>query len=591
MPVIRSVGFDQLLRSRKRLRRELIENSTNLRPLRIAVLGGTTTNEVVDLLDLLLLSDGFEPTFYQSEYNRFYEDATLDTQKIADFKPDLVYVHTHYNNISRCPAASFTESDLEARVSEELARYKHIWESIHGIVKCQIIQNNFEHPPFPAMSNLDSVSSGGHTRFIQELNRAFAKCASADRRLLIQDINAMAAGIGLSRWFDWERWFSYKILTTPEASYALANSLSRLIGAMLGRAKKVLILDLDNTCWGGVIGDDGVDNLQIGKETPLAEAYTAFQQFCLALRNRGVLLAVCSKNDEAIARTGFEHPDSVLKLEHFSAFKANWEPKHENIKQIANELNLGLDSFVFIDDNPAERAIVQAQLPMVAVPDVGADVAQFPGIIQAGHYFEMIAVSQEDLSRADAYAANDARAAVQSKFSNYGEYLDSLGMTAEIGAFRPVYLERIAQLANKTNQFNLTTCRYTFAEVEQIANDAKFISLYGRLTDTFGDNGLISVIIGRAEEATVHVDLWIMSCRVLKRDMELAMLDALVERAKAAGAKTVRGTYLRTSKNGMVSNHYRDLGFQLDSPETDLDNSSWTLDIASYNPKNTHIKV
>ncbi|MDB4933807.1 MAG: FkbH like protein [Labilithrix sp.] len=590
MTGIRALQLEQVLRSRKRLRRELLENKA-LRPVRIAVLGGTTTNEVVDLLELLLLSDGFAPTFYQSEYNRFYEDATLDVATIAEFKPDLVYVHTHFVNVSRLPSPDFSESELEARVADEHARFKQIWESIHTTVQCQIVQNNFEHPPFATMGNLDVAAPGGHTRFVLELNRAFARSASADRRLLIQDVSSIAAGIGLSRWFDWERWYSYKILTTPEGSYALADSLASLVGAILGRSKKCLILDLDNTLWGGVIGDDGVDKLHIGKETALAEAYTAFQQYCLSLRARGVLLAVCSKNDHAIATTGFEHPDSVLKMEHFSAFKANWNPKHENIRQIAEELSLGIDSFVFVDDNPAERAIVQGQLPMVVVPDVGSDVARYAGIIQAGRYFEMATVSKEDLGRAEAYAANAARTAVQAKFENYGDYLDSLQMTAEIGAFKPVYLERITQLINKTNQFNLTTRRYTFAEIEQIANDPSYVSIYGRLTDTFGDNGLISVIIGHHVGDAIEIDLWIMSCRVLKRDMELAMLDMFVEGARSAGASVLRGRYIRTPKNGMVAEHYQTLGFEPDPPSTDPDQSSWKLVLSTYERRNRHIKV
>jgi len=301
---------------------------------------------------------------------------------------------------------------------------------------------------------------------------------------------------------------------------------------------------------------------------------------------------VCSKNEENIARSGFEHPDSILKIEHFSAFKANWNPKPDNIRAIAEELSLGLDSFVFVDDNPAERAIVRAQLPMVAVPEVGAEVAQFPSIIAAGRYFEMAGMSKEDLARADAYSANAARATAQAKFADYGEYLDSLQMTAEIGAFKPVYLERITQLINKTNQFNLTTRRYTHAEIESIAGDDKrYVTLYGRLADTFGDNGLISVIIGSVVDHHVHVDLWIMSCRVLKRDMELAMLDALVSGARSLGARELRGTYLRTPKNAMVAEHYATLGFAAASPENDAERSSWKLELDGYSPRNRHIKV
>ena len=249
-----------------------------------------------------------------------------------------------------------------------------------------------------------------------------------------------------------------------------------------------------------------------------------------------MLLAVCSKNNEEIARQGFAHPDSVLRLEHFASFKANWEPKHENLLAIAQELNLGVDSFVFVDDNPAERTIVQAQLPAVAVPDVGSEVSQFAAVIERGRYFEPISLSGEDLARAALYQTNAARSSAEAKFANYGEYLDSLEMTAEIERFRPVYMERIAQLTNKTNQFNLTTRRYTLAEMEAIARDPQYIGLYGRLADKFGDNGLISVVLGRREGSMLHLDLWLMSCRVLKRDMELAMLDALAERAQATRA-------------------------------------------------------
>jgi FkbH-like protein len=587
---LRSLPIDEILRRRKALRRRLLENSS-LRPLRLAVLGGTTTNELVDLLELLLLADGFRPEFRQSDYNRFYEDATIDVANLVEFKPDLVYVSTHFLNVSRYPSAGFTEGDLRARVSEELRRYQEMWQSIQQNLHCPVIQNNFEHPPFPPMGNLDSIAPGGHTRFICELNLAFARCAAGDRRLVVHDVNRLAAGMGHARWFDWERWYAYKILTTPEASLELASSVAGLIGAALGRAKKCLILDLDNTLWGGVIGDDGVSKLQIGKETPLGEAYTAFQRFCLSLRDRGVLLAVCSKNDPEIAKSGFDHPDSILKLSHFSSFQASWDPKPEGIAKIANELNLGMDSFVFIDDNPAERAIVRAQLPTVAVPEVGSEVAAFPGIVQSGRYFEMVALSQEDLARAEAYAANAARNESQSRFGNYGEYLDSLQMVAEIAPFKPVYLERITQLVNKSNQFNLTTRRYTLAEIEAIAADRRYVPIYGRLSDVFGDNGLVSVIIGRLEGAALEVDLWVMSCRVLKRQMEHAMLDMLVMAARSTGASKITGYYSRTPKNGMVADHYRNLGFQLVSSPDDLDHSTWELELSTYSPKTEHIRI
>jgi FkbH-like protein len=590
---LNTFSVEDLLRKRKRLRRELLETPL-LQGVKIAVLGGSTTNEVVDLLELLLLADGFAPNIYQSEYNKYYEDAVLDPKRLQTFNPDIVYIHTHYNNIQQFPPIAASESDFTVHLAAETARFRTIWSGLHETIGCQIIQNNFEHPPLPMFGNFDSVAYGGHTRFIYELNLEFAKAAQLNRKLLIQDLNAIAANVGLARWFDWDRWHSYKILTTPEGSFAIAKSLASMIGSMSGRAKKCLVLDLDNTLWGGVIGDDGVDKIQIGQGTPVAEAYAAFQGYCAALRERGILLAVCSKNDENTAKSGFSHPDSILKLEHFSSFKANWEPKHENIQAIASELNLGLDSLVFIDDNPAERAIVSAQLPAVTVPEVGAEVAHFPSIIQSGRYFETVSLSQEDLERAETYVANAARAEVQSKFANYGDYLDSLQMSAEIETFRPVYLERITQLVNKTNQFNLTTRRYTFAEIEEITSNTKYISLYGRLMDMFGDNGLISVIIGRLDDsaAVLHIDLWIMSCRVLERDMEFAMLDALVDRAKAAGIFRILGYYSRTAKNGMVADHYAKLGFDQEPVAIFKDcESSWSLDVSAYKPQNIHIQV
>ncbi len=576
-----------LLQKYRQIRRELMPNAQV--PVRIAVLGGVTTNEVVNVLELLLMASGFEPVFYQSEYNKYYEDAVLEPEKIRDFRADIVYIHTHWKNIGQLPPPDSTEEVFRSRLQTEFERFRRIWTSLHEVVGCQIIQNNFEHPPLPLLGSLDSVSFGGHTRFIYELNLEFARASQADRRLLIQDLNSLAATLGHAQWHDWSRWYAYKLLTTPEASLLIAKSLCAMIGAMLGRTRKCLVLDLDNTLWGGVIGDEGVEKLQIGQETAVAEAYSAFQQYCLSLRERGIVLAVCSKNELEVARSGFRHPDSILKLEHFAAFKANWEPKHENIKVIAEELSLGLDSFVFVDDNPAERAIVAAQLPMVLVPDVGSDPAYFAPTLQATRCFETVTLSQEDLKRAESYNANAARAAAAPKFADYGEYLDSLRMTAEIDTFRPMYIDRIAQLIGKTNQFNLTTRRYTRAEVEEIANDPSFIPLYGRLEDVFGDNGLISVIIGRCVEKTVHLDLWIMSCRVLKRDMELAMLDALVRHACDLGAERIVGYYYPTSKNAMVANHYGALGF---TPEFGAQGSGsvWALPTSGYTVKNTHIQ-
>jgi len=580
----------ELLLKRKSLRRQL-SAAEGLQPVRIAILGGSTTNEVADLLEIFLLASGIQPVFHHSEYGRYYEDAVLDPADLIAFNPAIVYLHTSYLNVQAVPPVDCSEQEFRKHVEAEIGRYRQIWESIERNLSAQIIQNNFELPPFAVLGNLDAVSLGGTSRFFLALNAEFAAAAARNPRLLVQDIHGISARIGLSRWFDWDRYFSYKILMTTEGNVAVARSLSSLVRAIYGKSRKVLVLDLDNTIWGGVIGDDGVEKIQIGRETPVAEAYTAFQEYCLSLHKRGILLAVCSKNNEEVAKQGFEHPDSVLKLEHISCFKANWEPKHENLLAIARELNLGVESFVFVDDNPAERAIVEAQIAGIAVPNIGNEVSRYAAIIEEGRYFEAISMSEEDLTRAALYRSNSERANLEVKFANYGEYLDSLEMSAEIERFKPLYLERIAQLTNKTNQFNVTTRRYTLAEMEAILRDERYIGLYGKLSDRFGDNGLISIVLGRRELDLLHLDLWLMSCRVLKRDMELAMLDVLVENARAASIATLRGYYLPTRKNGMVADHYEKLGFERDSLDPDSKSSVWTLDLQTYTPRNRHIRI
>ncbi len=583
-------SIDDLLLKRRSLKRQF-SALEGLHPVRIAVLGGSTTNEVVDLLEILLLEAGFRPTFHQAEYGRFYEDAVVDPTDLIAFAPDIVYIHTSFLNVQAVPPINATGAEFRSFVDAAVARYKRIWSAIEQNLPAQIIQNNFELPSYAVLGNMDTVSIGGASRFFLELNAEFARAAESDPRLLLQDVLRLSAQLGLDRWFDWNRYFSYKLLTTAEGSLALAQSLTSLVRAIYGKTRKVLVLDLDNTLWGGVIGDDGVDKLQIGRETAVAEAYTAFQEYCLSLQRRGVLLAVCSKNDEEVARQGLEHPDSVLRLEHISCFKANWEPKHENLLAIARELNLGVDSFVFVDDNPAERAIVQAQIPGIAVPDVGSEVSRFAAILEGERYFEPISLSQEDLARGALYQSNAVRASQQAKFADYGEYLDSLEMTAEIERFKPIYLERIAQLTNKTNQFNLTTRRYTLSEIEAIAQDSRYIALYGKLMDRFGDNGLVSIVLGRREGNVLDLDLWLMSCRVLKREMELAVLDVLAAEARESGLDTLRGYYFPTRKNSMVADHYERLGFELMPVDPVSHDTVWTLDLSAYKPRNTHIRI
>lgn len=576
-----------ILRKKHAIKKSLLLRE-NLLLKNIAILGGSTTAEIKNILELFLLNIGIKPNFYESEFNKYFEDAVFDNQQLEEFKPDIIYIHTTNKNIVSYPIMSNTVEDIEVSLQNEMLKFSRIWSSL-AKYDCAIIQNNFELPQTRLLGNLDAYDHRGSVSYVNKLNTLFAQEANARTNLYINDINYLAAQLGLSNWFDKNMWYSYKYALSYEAIPHLAKNISVIIGAIFGRLKKCMVLDLDNTCWGGVIGDDGLNGIVIGKETAIAEAYTEFQQYAKSLKERGVTLAVCSKNDINNAKEGFTHPDTVLINEDFAAFEASWDPKHSNIVKISETLNLGLDSFIFIDDNPAERQIVRSNLSMVSVPDIGDEIINFIDHVDKNHYFETVSISADDLKRSEFYQNNTKRLKQEFSFTDYGEYLTSLSMNAEIKQFTQVYLDRIAQLINKTNQFNLTTKRYTLAEVESITKEANYLTLYGKLEDKFGDNGLISIVIGRLDGEECHIDLWLMSCRVLKRDMEYAMLDKLVAQCHTAGVKKIIGYYLPTEKNKMVSMLYKDFGF--DNISSDESSSTWSMDVHTYINKNKYIKV
>jgi len=554
------IAPERIMRMRRLLKKELLAQP-NLVPTRIAILGGSTTTEVKSMLELFLLAQGIQPTFYESGYNCYAEDIQFENAALWSFKPDVVFIHTTWHNVSEFPELMEAEAEVEQRVRREAGRFESLWEKIHADLGALIIQNNFDLPRLRPLGNSEAFEPSARVNFLMRLNAEFAAYARQHSHCLINDILYLSAQAGLNAWHGHTYWYNFHMAVSPAATVSLAQNVAAIVKSVYGKSKKCLVLDLDNTLWGGVIGDDGVQNLILGRDHPVGEAFLDFQRYVKDLRRRGVILAVCSKNDEENAKEGFAHPDSILKLEDFSAFKANWNPKPANIREIAQELNVGLDSIVFVDDNPAERALVADQVPEVATPELGTDVTRFAEILESEGYFEVHKVVQDDLNRSAYYNSNAQRSSVQASFNDYGEFLASLEMTAEIAPFSPVYLERIAQLINKTNQFNLTTKRYTSAEVEVIAQDPKFMTLYGRLADRFGDNGLVSVLIGRLVSETLEIDLWLMSCRVLNREMELAMFDAVVEQCQARGILRIVGTYIPSKKNSMVSDHYLKLGF------------------------------
>ena len=589
-----------LLKKSKRIKRTLLEQTAadgtpvTFLKKRIAVLGGSTTHDIIRMLELFLLNYGIEPEFYESEYAQYWQDAMFDNEELVQFHPDLIYIHTTGRNITFFPDMEDSLQGIEDKLEAQMNHFRVMWEKLENTYHCPVIQNNFEFPFYRILGNRDSYDPHGKTAFIQRLNMEFARYAAQQEHFYIYDIQYESAAFGLDRWTDPSYWHMYKYAMSMQAIPDFAFHLSHIIKAVFGKNKKAFVLDLDNTLWGGIVGDDGPENLEIGQETSMGQVYQEFQGYLKEHKKIGVLLNVDSKNEEENALAGLQHPEGLLKPEDFIVIKANWLPKSQNLTEIASELNIGRDALVFVDDNPAEREIIRQHVPETAVPEMtdGDQVNpdQFIRILDKNAYFEVVTLSEDDKHRNEMYKANAMRKEQEESFGNYSDFLKSLEMEAVIRGFEPVYYSRIAQLTNKSNQFNLTTKRMTQAEVEQMAQDPGYITLYGKLKDKFGDNGVVSLVIGKKNGDTLELILWLMSCRVLKRDMEQAMLDTLVWQSRESGIRKLHGYYYKTAKNAMVKDFYGAMGFQKLS-EKDGD-SEWEYVIPEkYENKNLVIDV
>lgn len=579
---------DQIISSKKKLLRLLKEHESGT-PLKIAVLGGSTTSDIVKTLELFLRNRGIIPSFYESEYAQYWSDAVFGTPKLDAFKPELVFIHTCARNIEEKPTVGEDAKSVSEKLEREYARYEKMWSVLSEKFGCVIIQNNFEMPSTRLLGNREVGCAFGRIDFITRLNVKLYDFAQTHANFYIHDINYLSAAYGLERWHELRHWHLYKYAMSVSAIPEFAYSLSNIICSVMGKNKKVLALDLDNTLWGGVIGDDGQSGIEIGHETHEGQSFLALQKYIKAHKELGVLLTVCSKNDPENALDGLNHPDGVLKPSDFTLIKANWNEKSLNLEETARELNLLPESFVFADDNPVECDIVKAQVPEIMTINFENPEECIRAIDKCG-YFEVTNLSADDAKRGEMYAANAQRAAAEKKFASYDDFLASLEMSAVIGEFDPVHIPRITQLTNKSNQFNCTTKRYTQTEMETVAASPDYIRLCGRLTDKFGDNGIVSVVIGEKRGSELHIDLWLMSCRVLKRGMEYAMINRLVEEAQKAGVAEIFGYYYPTKKNAMVKELFGDFGFAKIS-EDDDGNTVWKLEVNGFSPKKIFIDI
>lgn len=580
----------QIVAQKRKIKKQLLGCDKPIIKKNVAILGGSTTSEIKNILELFLLKDGIQPVFYESEYNRFYEDSLFDNPELNAFKPDVIYVYTTNRNLKNVPDVNISAEEVKALLNEDYCRFEQVWMTLRNKYNCEIIQNNFERPLYRLLGNRDCYDIHGKTHYIYKLNGLLYEFAQNNEWFHVCDLDYVSSDYGLRQWQNPRNWYMYKYALPIDAIPYLAYNVANIIKALYGRNKKGLVLDCDNTLWGGVIGDDGVEGIEIGEENAEAEAYAEFQRYLKSLKTIGVILNIDSKNDLNNALKGFEHRDSVLSKNDFVEIRANWENKDRNLADIAKSLNLLPESLVFVDDNPAEREIVTSQFSDVVAPKIDS-VENYIQIMDRQGVFETVNLSDDDRHRSEMYQKNKERQVLQQRFTDYGEYLRSLEMRAEIVPFEQMSYGRIAQLINKSNQFNLTTRRYSQEQVEEMALSPDYITLQGRLIDKFGDNGIVSMVIGRIVENECLVDLWVMSCRVLKRDLELAMMDALVRECQKRSLKKILGIYIPTAKNVLVKDHYETLGF-MKMQKHDGDITEWEFPLSSnYVNKNTVIKV
>lgn len=583
-----SYGLDlnQLTRLAKSVDRSRLAGKSlhPLVPLRMAVLSNSTIDLIVPALVASAARHGIALEVIQPSYDQVAQEALTPDSKVNSSRPDAVLLALDYRAIPLTLLPGDAEA-ASATVRAVVGYLQALRDGIKANSNAVCIFQTFAAPVETLFGSLDRSLKGTRRSLIDEINRQLAECAIASSDVLL-DVAGLAETVGLADWHNTQLWNMAKFSFSDELVPLYADHVARTIAAIRGKSRKALILDLDNTVWGGVIGDDGLDGIKVAQGDAQGEAHLAVQRLALDLRQRGIVLAVSSKNTDELARQPFEkHPEMLLKLEHVAVFQANWNDKATNIQAIAEELSLGLDAMVFLDDNPAERGLVRKLLPQVAVPELPEEPAYYARTLAAAGYFEAVAFANEDLKRAGFYQDNARRANLQKQIGGVDAYLASLDMTITFQPFDTTGRARIVQLINKSNQYNLTTKRYTDPEVTDAQHDPDVFTLQVRLADRFGDNGMISVVICRPGNHGVwEIDTWLMSCRVLGRKVEHMVLREVLEHARESGIHKLTGVYCPTERNGLVVNHYERLGFTRVAKE-ESGPTWWELVVAAADPE------
>ncbi|OAN49235.1 hypothetical protein A6A04_03730 [Paramagnetospirillum marisnigri] len=553
---------------------------------RLGVLSNATTDFLKASIAASGLRHGLDIRVHLGGFGQVLQDALDPSAAINTAQCDAILLALDHRAL---PLIGTPGQDHAAHVEVAIDHLSRIRDGLRSNGGGAVIFQTIPPQPETLFGSLDTLVDGTHRAIIADFNAALKRMVRSSVGDLLLDVEGLASGIGLKTWHDPIQWHVAKLPFSQHALPLYAEHVARLLAAMRGRTRKCLVLDLDNTVWGGVIGDDGLNGIVLGNGSAVGEAHLDVQRLALALRARGIVLAVSSKNDHDVALQPFrDHPDMLLRENHIAVFQANWTDKASNLEAIAHKLTIGIDSLVLLDDNPAERAQVRQALPMVGVPELPPDPALYSRTLQDAGYFDTVSFVAEDGQRAEQYTANAKRVELQKSNHDLDGYLRSLDMVATCGSFSPLVRARVSQLINKSNQFNLTTRRYTELDVADMEDDPAIYGQQIRLSDAFGDNGIICVIICKITPEAWDIDTWLMSCRVLGRGVERFILNRIANAARAAGAKRLDGTFIPSSRNELVRDHYPTLGFTKTS-EQDDGTTRWSLDLASFNPLPVHI--
>ena len=522
--------------------------------IKLAILGSSTTSFLVPVLRACCFKDGIGLDIYEGVYGNFQQEIMDSKSGLHTFNPDLVMLLLNHRDIGLSPLENKTIP------REFVHSLQELWSRLQDLSSCHILQLGFDVPQYSANGFLDDTLQEGQARIVNTINQLIAD--NMWTGISLCDMNRIALNIGnkFDSDIDWSQSRQYPSF---DALPLLGMNTAAHIRSIFGYSAKVLILDLDNTLWGGIIGEDGLSGINIDPSIANGEGYIALQKYAKDLKNRGILLAICSKNNFKDAQVPFErHKSMILKLDDFIIFKANWKDKASNIEDIAQELSLGLDSIVFIDDNPIERSWVRSSLPDVIVPECGDTPWEMLAALRSGMYFESVNITKEDVKRHESYKSNLDRKKHERKHKTMESFLEGLEMLAVSTEINPTNLIRATQLINKTNQFNLTTRRYSEEQVKSISESLDYWTRCFYLKDKFGDNGLIGIMIVKKLEESWHIDTFLMSCRVLGRTMEKYMMAELMSDARSENIKLLTGEFIPTKKNALVKNTFKELGFK-----------------------------